>query len=101
MRRACIVCGRPSPASRCPEHELTERPRGNAFEATRQRIANRDGWICQLPDCGKPIDPQLRKPHPMALAIDHILPRAAGGTDEDHNLQAAHALCNLQKGTNR
>lgn len=68
------------------------RPRGNSFEPTRQRIADRDRWTCQL--CGKPINPLLKRPHPKALAIHHLHRFADGGTDHDANLAAAHADCN-------
>ena len=30
--------------------------------------------------------------------IDHIVPLVAGGSDELHNLQLTHAMCNLRKG---
>ena len=33
-----------------------------------------------------------------ALDVDHILPRAAGGTDDPENLQALCWLCNTNKG---
>lgn len=75
---------------------LRKRPRGNAFEPTRMRIAERDRWRCKL--CGSPIDPMLRKPHPRALAIHHEEAFARGGGDEDRNLHAAHADCNLKAG---
>jgi len=31
-------------------------------------------------------------------SFDHILPRGAGGGDQDDNLQLAHMLCNKRKG---
>jgi 5-methylcytosine-specific restriction endonuclease McrA len=76
--------------------QLRKRRRGNAFEPTRMRIAERDGWRCGL--CGERIDPTLRKPHPRALAIHHEEAFARGGSDEDRNLHAAHAECNLKAG---
>ncbi len=33
------------------------------------------------------------------LAIDHIVPRARGGGDEEENLQTLCRFCNTQKGT--
>lgn len=65
----------------------------------RGRILERDGWICQL--CGDKIpkgqdyDPRDCDLYP---SIDHIVPRSAGGTDDDWNLQAAHWGCNVRKG---
>lgn len=61
------------------------------------RIAQRDGWVCQL--CLEPIDRRLRKPHPRALHVDHVKRRADGGGDHDGNLRATHACCNLERGT--
>jgi len=31
-------------------------------------------------------------------SFDHILPRGAGGSDKEANLQLAHTLCNKRKG---
>jgi 5-methylcytosine-specific restriction endonuclease McrA len=93
----CRVCGRPSRGPRCRDHQLAPRPRGNANEPTRIRIAERDRWTCGI--CNEPIDPRLRKPHPRALAIAHRTARANGGSDADENLVAAHADCNLRQGT--
>lgn len=58
----------------------------NKYEKKRIRIAERDGWICQL--CKRPI-------HGInALSIDHKIPRSKGGGDGLSNLQAAHKNCN-------
>ena len=32
------------------------------------------------------------------MHVDHIVPKARGGSSERSNLQAAHATCNLRKG---
>lgn len=97
--QTCRVCSRPSRSPRCDRHQLPPRPRGNAFEPTRQRVAERDGWTCAL--CGEAIDPALRKPHPDALHIDHLEQRAAGGSDDPSNLRATHARCNKSRPTGR
>lgn len=60
--------------------------RGRAWEATRKRILARDGFVCVV--CGSP-----------ATHVDHIVPKAAGGTDEESNLQAMCAEHNLKKGS--
>lgn len=44
------------------------------------------GRVCHL--CGMP----------GADSIDHIIPRALGGTDELDNLMPAHARCNSSRG---
>lgn len=51
----------------------------------------KSGGICAL--CDKALEPIAAKVH-----IDHIVPRAAGGTNEVDNLQAVHKSCNSRKG---
>jgi HNH endonuclease len=52
----------------------------------RLRIFDRDGWRCV--SCGSSED----------LTIDHIRPRARGGTNEESNLQTLCRPCNCRKG---
>jgi hypothetical protein len=54
--------------------------------ATRKRVMERDGYRCK--HCGDHRD----------LSIDHILPRSAGGTNIDANLQTLCVPCNVKKG---
>lgn len=75
--------------------DVRPHPRGRAHQRLRVLVADRDGWTCQL--CWEPIDPKLRRPHPLALAIDHIVEVAAGGSDAMSNLRAAHADCNARR----
>lgn len=58
-------------------------------------IFERDRWRCQL--CGGKVNRGAVVPHPKAPTIDHILPRACGGTDVPANVQLAHFECNWQK----
>lgn len=44
------------------------------------------GRVCHL--CGMP----------GANSIDHLVPRAAGGTDDLDNLRPAHSRCNSSRG---
>lgn len=45
------------------------------WRTTRLRILNRDAWTCTVTGCGA-----------RANEVDHIIPWAEGGTDEDSNL---------------
>lgn len=51
----------------------------------RQRILQRDGYTCQ--HCGG-----------EANSVDHIVPRALNGSDEEWNLQSLCTPCNSSKG---
>ena len=52
----------------------------------------RDKWLCQ---------PCLAKDRVMpAVAVDHIVPKAEGGTDADGNLQAICKPCHKLKTEN-
>jgi RNA polymerase subunit RPABC4/transcription elongation factor Spt4 len=56
----------------------------NLWPLTRRRVLDRDKNICRY--CGSP-----------ATHVDHIHPRAAGGTDHPGNLVAACGSCNTRK----
>ena len=52
--------------------------------------------VCGI--CGKPVDFELKYPHPLSPCIDHIIPVSKGGHTSDlKNLQLAHRTCNRQK----
>jgi 5-methylcytosine-specific restriction endonuclease McrA len=66
---------------------------------TDEEILERDGWRCQIPDCGRrPIRKDVKYPHPRSKSIDHIIPLAHGGDDTAVNKRAAHLGCNLARG---
>ena len=54
---------------------------------TRKNILRRDNYKCAY--CGR---------SDLPLTIDHILPKAKGGTDSWENLICACTLCNNRKG---
>lgn len=56
----------------------TERPRGEAWQNTRARIARRDGYVCAK--CGRAWLPS--RDH-----VDHRIPLEQGGSNDDSNLQ--------------
>ena len=66
-----------------------------AFEKNKQRILKTQD-VCGI--CGRPIDKELKYPHPLAASVDHIIPVSRGGHPSDiENLQIAHWTCNRQK----
>lgn len=67
----------------------TERGYGWAWQQTRERILSRDnGLCCPCSRLGRVT---------LATAVDHIVNRAAGGTDDDANLQSICAPCHKVK----
>lgn len=56
----------------------------------REAICKSRDWLCHI--CGLPVDPVRSR-----WELDHIVPLANGGTDEDENLAPAHARCHLEK----
>ncbi|MFG3136065.1 HNH endonuclease [Streptomyces sp. NPDC048211] len=57
----------------------------------REMYARRDGWTCQL--CGSEIPRRIVVTDAHNLAIDHIRPVAAGGSDHPSNVRAVHQVC--------
>ena len=66
-----------------------QRGYGTAWERTRARILRRDGGLCQ---------PCQSDGHVTgATEVDHIVPKAQGGGDNDENLQAICIECHSAK----
>jgi 5-methylcytosine-specific restriction protein A len=76
----------------------TARGYGSRWQKLRLVILERDKYLCQCPDClggDKRLTP--------ATEVDHITPKAHGGTDDEGNLRAVNTECHkrltmLQKG---
>lgn len=65
--------------------------------AKRLRIAERDGWTCQL--CLLPVprdsmDVPQSGYDPLYPSLDHIWAHSQGGYDNEENLQLVHMRCN-------
>lgn len=56
----------------------------------REAICVAREWLCHI--CGFPVDPVRDR-----YELDHIIPLANGGTDDDDNLCPAHSKCHLAK----
>ena len=70
-------------------------PHRSQFEKNRKKIFATQ-TVCAI--CGRPVDFNLKAPHPMSPTVDHIIPVAKGGHPSDlANLQLAHRCCNRQK----
>lgn len=94
--RACVKCGVPSRESYCREH--TPKPWGSskrrdgtrlsgwAQQRRAKRILERYLYACHY--CG----------HKGADQVDHVVPLAEGGADEEWNLAPIHAEpCHREK----
>lgn len=69
----------------------TQRGYGYAWQQLRAQILKRDQYLCQCEDCQRL--GRVRE----AGEVDHITPKAAGGTDDPSNLRAIARLCHLAK----
>ncbi len=69
----------------------------NQWKLARKRaIASKD-HICAI--CHKLIDVEAPAFSPLAVEVDHIVPRSrGGGLYEMDNLQLTHSRCNRKKG---
>lgn len=83
-----------SPACRASWRRRRRRS-GWITEDERRAIYARDAWTCRL--CGHALSRSEVPPHPLAATLDHVIPKAHGGSDDPTNLQAAHHLCNSAK----
>lgn len=65
---------------------------GTAWEAQRQRVLQRDGWVCAY--CG--VDLVTSRTAPNGATVDHVEPVVAnpGRTYADHELVACCRRCN-------
>lgn len=66
------------------------------YKLSARELAERDGTDCGI--CGESVDMSLRRSESnMCASVDHILPRALGGSHDPENLQLAHLHCNQVK----
>jgi len=89
--KACIVCGRTCEQgkNRCPLHPKPPVSRHRQYRKLRERLIAAHPY-CHI--CGQPFHDPADPP-----VLDHVRPRAHGGTDES-NLRPAHRSCNGAKG---
>lgn len=66
------------------------------YKLSAREIAQRDGTDCGI--CGLPVDMTLSRADGLECpSVDHIMPRARGGSHDPTNLQLAHLRCNMAK----
>ncbi len=70
---------------------------GTEWAIARNRAINSLDPMCAI--CHKPIDLEAPKNTPLAVEVDHIVPRSRGGALYAlENLQLTHHRCNRKKG---
>jgi 5-methylcytosine-specific restriction endonuclease McrA len=91
MTKACVVCGAVSDQARCPAHRY-QRERSPRQRRQRQRVIQRDGYVCQ--NCGTPLTGG------RDTQVDHVIPLAKqAGPRSDDGLRTLCAPCNERKGS--
>lgn len=62
---------------------------GRPWRRLRDHVMKRDGYMCQCQDCsGRRL---------IAHEVDHVVPKAEGGTDDPSNLRAINRDCHKAK----
>lgn len=79
------------PWHRTDGRTTTERGYGAAWQRLRLIILRRDGYLCQCPECRGGA-----KRLTAATEVDHIKPKADGGTDDPSNLRAVNSECHTR-----
>lgn len=88
-----------SPAENLPSRPSRKKRRRVAsptYLRNRLAVLERDSWICQI--CDLPLARDAAVIDDLYPQVDHIMPLAAGGNDEQDNLRAAHRWCNWALG---
>lgn len=68
-----------------------QRGYGYRWRKLRERVLERDKYICQCEECKR--TGRIK----VANDVDHIIPKAKGGTDNLNNLRAINSECHKAK----
>lgn len=68
---------------------------GAEWVKTAARILKRDNYLCQA--CKRQGKLTALKVKPRDHAVDHIIPKARGGSEDDENLESLCAPCHAAK----
>jgi len=79
-----------------PTTSRHERGYGSEWTKTRERIIQRDHGLCQACLRKGRLTPYRKG---QGFAVDHIKPKAKGGTDADENLELLCGDCHADKTT--
>lgn len=71
------------------DRTTTQRGYGHRWQKLRDAIMRRDGYLCQVCLAGGKYRP--------ADEVDHVIPKAQGGSDDPCNLRAICAPCHRIK----
>lgn len=98
-------CNRPTDTAYCVDHKRPaisnwqeneklkgnrhERGYGTKWDKLRKKILRRDNFLCQPCYNNNKLTP--------AEQVDHVVPKARGGTDEHSNLQSICLTCHNKK----
>jgi len=90
-------------ADRCPEQKIFASKAkqnsgrgGSKWRRKRQGIFERDNYLCQIHLERGELEPVTLHGSRHGVC-DHIMPKAEGGTDDDHNLQTICQACDREK----
>lgn len=98
----CSVCGEPLERwSRVaePVHKRCRDGYIPGYLAKRAAVVDRDGSVCWL--CREPVDFDAPPNSDWSATLDHVVTRAAGGSDGVDNLRLAHRWCNSVRADDR
>jgi hypothetical protein len=93
----CSECRKAARSDRNRRKNAQRRGAAKGVPYTLGQVAERDGYRCHLPDCGRKVNMALPGSHPMGPTIDHLIPISAGGLDCLTNVRLAHRACNCRR----
>ncbi|MBO0881925.1 MAG: HNH endonuclease [Mycobacterium sp.] len=99
-RKRCDDCMQNDESIGSRPHRGSPRKRAEYFgveyeQVDKRAVFVRDRWRCGI--CGEKVDKRLKRGHPRAASLDHMVPMSCGGGHTYANTQCAHWDCNVNK----